>query len=59
MYISEQDKGRALWVRPLSCTSVGLYRSSAADEVHDDRDQGKDEKQVNQKAADVKDEESA
>ena len=33
--------------------------SSAADEVHDDRNQGKDQQQVNQKAADMKDEESA
>ena len=37
----------------------GLDRSSATDEVHDDRDQGKDQEQVNQEAADMQDEEPA
>jgi hypothetical protein len=34
-------------------------RSSASDKVHDDGDQSKEQKQMNQKAADVKDKESA
>jgi hypothetical protein len=34
-------------------------RSSAADEIHDDRDQGEDEQQVNEKAAHMQDEEAA
>jgi hypothetical protein len=37
----------------------GLDRSSATDEVHDDGDQGKDQEQVNQEAADVQHEEPA
>jgi len=36
-----------------------LDRSSAADEVHDDGDQSKDEHQVNQEAAHVQDKEPA
>jgi hypothetical protein len=36
-----------------------LDRSSAADEVHDDRDQGEDKQQVDQKAAHVQNEEPA
>ena len=33
--------------------------SPAADEVHDDRDQGEDEQQVNEKAAHMQDEEAS
>jgi hypothetical protein len=41
----------------LLCASIELDRSSAAYEVHDDRDHGEDEQQVDQKAADVQNEE--
>jgi len=36
-----------------------LDSSSATDEVHDDGDQGKDEQQMDQEAADMQDEEPA
>jgi hypothetical protein len=36
-----------------------LDRASAANKVHDDGDQGKEQKQMDQKTADVKDKESA
>jgi hypothetical protein len=36
-----------------------LDRTSATDEVHDDRDQGEDKQQVNEEAADVQNEEPA
>src|SRR6201987_4371149 len=55
------------WVRPLFCVAILLDPSRiswsdcspAADEVHDDRDQGEDEQQVNEEAAHVQDEEAA
>jgi hypothetical protein len=40
-------------------TQRDLNGASTAYEVHDDRDQSEDEQQVNQKAANVQDEESA
>lgn len=46
-------------VRPSFCFLGSLDRSSAADKVHDDGDQSKEEQQVNKEAADVQDEESA
>jgi hypothetical protein len=36
-----------------------LDRTSAADEVHDDRDQSEDKQQVDEEAADVQNEETA
>jgi hypothetical protein len=41
------------------CASIALDRSFATDEVHDDRDQRNDKQQMDQKAANVQDEESA
>jgi hypothetical protein len=38
---------------------IALNRSSAADEVHDDRDQGEDEQQMDEEAAYVQDKEPA
>ena len=55
-------KAGPIWVRPLSWRRVhldALDGSSTADEVHDDRDQGKDQQQVNEEAAHVKNEETA
>jgi hypothetical protein len=39
--------------------SRNLDRTSAADEVHDDRDQSEDKQQVDEEAADVQNEETA
>jgi len=43
----------------LDCILFKLHGASAADEIHDDRYQGEDQQQVNEKAADVKHKESA
>jgi hypothetical protein len=53
-----------LQVRPLFCiatfcTAIFSDCSSAADEVHDDGDHGKEEQQVDEEAAHVQDEESS
>jgi hypothetical protein len=52
-------QSRTQRVRLCFALSVELNGWSAADEVHDDGDHGKDKQQVNEKAADVQDEESA
>jgi hypothetical protein len=56
----ESEEAEPAGVRPLLLwTSIMLDRSSATYEVHDDRDQGEDEQQVNEEAAHMQNKESA
>jgi hypothetical protein len=52
-------KAEPLWFGLSAFRLSGSDGASAADEVHDDRDQSEDEQEVNQETAHVKDEKSA